>query len=141
MQITKRQNVTLWVIQAILTALFVFAGGMKLVLPAAMLAGPVPLPVAFMRFIGVAELCGALGLVLPGIFGARRNLTPLAAIGLVTIMAGATTITLEGGQIAGAMVPLVVGLLAASIAYGRRQWLQTRVSISRPIVRRLSRAA
>lgn len=141
MQITKRQNVTLWVIQGILTALFLFAGGMKLVLPAAMLTGPVPLPVAFMRFIGVAELCGALGLVLPGIFGIRRNLTPLAAIGLVTIMAGATTITLEGGQIAGALVPLVVGLLAASIAYGRRQWLQARVSTTRPVVRRLSRAA
>lgn len=140
-QITKRQNVTLWTIQAILAALFLFAGGMKLVLPAAMLTGPVAVPVAFLRFIGVAEACGALGLVLPGIFGIRRNLTPLAAVGLVTIMAGATTVTLEGGQIAGSLVPLVVGLLAVSIAYGRREWFRTRVSIPQPVARRLGRAA
>ena len=59
----------LWVVQVLLALLFVFAGGMKLVLPLDQLAGPVPLPGAFIRFIGVAELLGGLGLILPAARG------------------------------------------------------------------------
>jgi uncharacterized membrane protein YphA (DoxX/SURF4 family) len=57
----------LWVVQVALAALFLFAGGMKLVLPLEKMAGPPALPGALLRFIGVAEVCGALGLVLPGL--------------------------------------------------------------------------
>ena len=49
----------------------------------------------------------------------RPNLTPLAAAGLVIIMIGATVVTLAGGDLAPALIPLVVGLLAAFVAYGR----------------------
>jgi hypothetical protein len=62
---------------------------------------------------------GALGLVLPGLFRVRTDLTFLAAVGLVLIMTGATTITLGQGQILPAIGPLVLGLLAAFIARGR----------------------
>jgi hypothetical protein len=116
---TRKTVVLLWVIQGLLAALFVFAGGMKLVLPLDKLAGPVPLPGLFLRFIGVAEVLGAVGLILPGLLGIRTGLTPLAAAGLVVIMIGATGITLAGGAVAPAMVPLVVGVLATSVAYGR----------------------
>ncbi|HTL01105.1 MAG TPA: DoxX family protein [Vicinamibacterales bacterium] len=116
---TRKTVVLLWVIQGLLAALFVFAGGMKLVLPLDKLAGPVPLPGLFLRFIGVAEVLGAVGLILPGLLGIRTGLTPLAAAGLVVIMIGATGITLAGGMVAPAMVPLVVGVLATSVAYGR----------------------
>ena len=116
---TRKTVVLLWVIQGLLAALFVFAGGMKLVLPLDKLAGPVPLPGLFLRFIGVAEVLGAVGLILPGLLGIRTGLTPLAAVGLVVIMIGATGITLAGGMVAPAMVPLVVGVLATSVAYGR----------------------
>ncbi len=92
---------------------------MKLALPLAMLKGPVPLPGWFLRFLGVCELLGALGLILPGLLGIRPGLTPLAGAGLVIIMIGATTITLVGGPVALAWIPFVVGLLAASVAYGR----------------------
>jgi DoxX-like family len=109
----------LWVVQALLALLFVFAGGMKLVLPLDQLAGPVPLPGAFVRFIGVAELLGGLGLILPAALRIRPGLTPLAAAGLVVIMIGAVVITLIGGQPGGAVISLVVGLLAAFVAYGR----------------------
>jgi hypothetical protein len=109
----------LWTVQVLLALLFLFAGGTKLVLPLDKLAGPVPLPGPFLRFIGVAEILGALGLVLPGLFGIRPGLTPLAAGGLVIIMIGATAVTLAGGTIALAIIPLVVGLLAAFVAYGR----------------------
>ena len=109
----------LWIVQGLLALLFLFAGGVKLILPLEKLAMPLPLPALFVRFIGVAEVLGAIGLVLPGLLRIRPGLTPLAAAGLVIIMIGATVLTLMGGDVAMALIPLVVGFLAAFIAYGR----------------------
>jgi hypothetical protein len=109
----------LWIVQGLLALLFLFAGGMKLVLPLEELTGPMPLPGWFVRFIGVAEVLGAIGLILPGLLHLRLGLTPLAAAGLVLIMSGATVLTLAGGDIVMALIPLVVGLLSAFVAYGR----------------------
>ena len=109
----------LWIVQGLLALIFLFSGGMKLVLPLEKLTGPVPLPGFFVRFIGVCEVLGALGLILPGIFRIRPGLTPLAAAGLVIIMIGATVITLIGGDLMAAGISLVVGLLAVFVAYGR----------------------
>ena len=110
---------TLWIVQGLLAAVFLFAGGMKLVLPLEELAASTPIPGRFLRFIGVCELLGALGLILPGLLRTRPGLTPLAAAGLVIIMIGATVITLMAGEIVAALISLVVGLLAAFVAYGR----------------------
>jgi len=109
----------LWIVQGSLALIFLFAGGIKLVLPLEKLTGPVPLPGPFVRFIGVAEVLGGIGLILPGLLRIRPDLTPLAAAGLVIIMTGATVITLAGGDIAPALIPLGVGLLLAFVAYGR----------------------
>ena len=109
----------LWVVQGLLALLFLFAGGMKLVLPLEALKGPVALPGLFLRGIGVAEVLGAFGLILPGLLRVQPGLTPLAAAGLVIIMIGATVVTVVGGQPAAALIPLVVGLLAAFVAFGR----------------------
>ena len=114
-----RSGTRLWIAQGLLAALFLFAGGMKLVLPTDTLAAQSHLPGAFMKFIGLAEALGALGLVLPGIFHIRERLTPLAAAGLVIIMIGAVVTTIVQGQGLGAIVPAVVGLLAAYVARGR----------------------
>jgi hypothetical protein len=119
-----RKNVTLWVIQGLLAALFLLAGAMKLVMPIEAMAGPVALPGFLLRFIGVAETLGAIGLILPGLLRIHRELTPLAASGLVVIMIGATVITAMGGTFAPALVPLFVGLLAAAVAYGRTHTTQ-----------------
>ena len=113
------RNAMLWILQGLLAALFLFAGGMKLVMPLDQMAGPVALPGAFLRFIGVAEVLGAIGLVLPWLLKIRPGLTPLAALGLLVIMCGATIITLIGGQVGGAIVPFVIGLLLVVIACGR----------------------
>lgn len=113
-------NVALWVIQGPLAVIFLLAGGMKLILPIEALSGPVGLSGPFLRFIGVAEVLGALGLVLPWLLRIRPGLTPLAAAGLVVIMTGATVVTAMAGQASAALVPLTVGLLAALVAYGRR---------------------
>jgi DoxX-like family len=109
----------LWIIQGLLALLFLFAGGMKLVLPLEELTGPISLPGLFVRFIGVAEVLGALGLILPGLLRIWPDLTPLAAAGLVIIMSGATVLTLASGEVVPALIPLVVGLLLVFVAYGR----------------------
>jgi hypothetical protein len=109
----------LWIVQGLLALLFLFAGGMKLVMPLEVLTAQTPLPGLFVRFIGVAEVLGAIGLILPGLLHIRPGLTPLAATGLVIIMIGATVLTLASGEVAPALIPLVVGLLAAFVVYGR----------------------
>ncbi len=113
---------TLWTIQILLALIFLFAGSMKLILPIEMMTAQMPLPGQFLRFIGVCEVAGAFGLILPGLTRIQRHLTPLAACGLVVIMVGAVALTLASQGVAGAVVPLVVGGLAACVAYGRRSW-------------------
>jgi len=112
-------NCALWIVQGLLALIFLFAGGMKLVLPVEAMTAQMPLPGLFLRFIGVAEVLGAIGLILPGLLRIRPGLTPLAAAGLVIIMIGATVLTLASGAVASALIPLVVGLLSAFVAYGR----------------------
>ncbi len=115
-----RTNILLWIVQALLTALFLLAGGMKLALPLEAFAGPIHLPGWFLRFLGVCEVLGAVGLIVPYLTSICPALTPLAASGLVIIMTGATTLTAVYVGVAPALLPLIVGTLAASVAYGRR---------------------
>ncbi len=121
-----RFNRTLWVLQGLLAALFLFAGGMKLVVPAEQLAGPVELPGGLMRVIGVAEVLGAVGLVLPWLLQIRPALTPLAAGGLIIIMTGATAITWLGLGVGPAVMPFAIGVLCAVVAYGRSRSVSRR---------------
>lgn len=114
----------LWTIQGLLAVLFLLNSGMKLLMPIEMLTAGSPLPGWFIRFIGVAEGLGAIGLILPGLLKIKPGLTPLAAAGLVIIMIGATVLTAlgmggEGVPPIMAVIPLVVGILAAFVAYGR----------------------
>lgn len=117
---TKRASGTLWVIQGLLAAVFLFAGGFKLAMPLAALAKVSPLPPLFLKFVSVCEISGAFGLILPGLLHIREGLTPLAAAGLVIIMIGATITTVATLGAAPAVLPFVVGTLAAVVAWGRR---------------------
>ncbi|HEX5972690.1 MAG TPA: DoxX family protein [Gemmatimonadaceae bacterium] len=113
-------NRALWTAQVLVALLFLFAGSMKFIMPAEkMQQGPIVFPLAFMYFIGLCECLGALGLVLPGLTRVHTELTPLAAAGLTIIMIGATTVTVLGMGVAAAILPAVVGLVTAWIAYGR----------------------
>ncbi len=114
-----RLNYTLWGTQGLLALIFVAAGAMKLVMPLADLADQSGLPGPFMKFIGVAEVLGGLGMILPGLLRIRSSLTPLAAAGLVIIMIGATVDTLAIDGAALAVMPIVIGMLAGFVAYGR----------------------
>jgi len=127
-------TVSLWIIQGLLALLFLFAGSMKLILPIEMMTAqmPLPLPGLFLQFIGTAEVAGAIGLILPSLLRIRPGLTPLAACGLLIIMIGATVVTLLGGDVVSALFPLVVGLLLAFVAYGRRESFTKTFSKGRP---------
>ena len=112
-------NVALWIAQALLAAVFLFAGGMKLVVPVEEMTQQMTIPGWFLRILGVVEVLGGIGVLLPWLLGIRPGLTPLAAAGLVIVMIGAVAVTLATADVATALIPLVVGLLAAFVAYGR----------------------
>lgn len=117
-------SILLWIIQILLALLFLFSGGIKLVIPPDKLQAQAPpgaihFPGWFLIFIGVCEVLGALGLVLPGVTRIRQELTTLAALGLTIIMIGAVVTVTMGQGIKDAIVPFVVGLLCAFVAYER----------------------
>lgn len=119
-------NIVLWIIQILLALTFLFAGGTKLVLSAETLQSMSPpnsivWPMWFIKFIGVCEVLGALGLVLPGLFRRQQYLTVLAAIGLTILMIGAVITTIMSLGAAAAVTPLIIGILCAFVAYGRRK--------------------
>jgi len=114
---TKALGVALWTAQITLAMLFLFAGVMKFVMPVKEMTSGSSLPGSFFHFIGVMEVLGAIGLVLPCLLRISPFLTPVAACGLVIIMAGATVTSIPMGWIS--LLPLFVGVAAAFIAYGR----------------------
>jgi len=115
-------NRVLWIVQGLLALLFLFGGVAKLAMPLDELAAVSGLPGALLVIVSVAEVLGAIGLILPGLLRIRPGLTPLAATGLTVIMIGATVLSaagVGGGDAVMALFPLVTGLLAAFVAYGR----------------------
>ena len=119
-------NIVLWIIQILLALLFLFAGVTKL-LPIITMPPPPPNmwmpPMWFLKFIGLCEFLGALGLVLPGLFHRQQYLTVWAAIGLTIIMIGAVVVSVMAMGVGAGVLPLIVGLLCVFVAYGRRSYL------------------
>lgn len=116
---TTKTGILLWTAQILLAALFLVAGGMKLVIPMDLLSAQAHLPGFFLRFIGVAEVLGGIGLVLPALLRIQPTLTPVAAAGLTVIMTGATMTSVLTMGPAGAIGPVIIGFITGSVAYGR----------------------
>lgn len=114
-------NIILWILQVLLGLLFIFAGVMKFVMSVEEMnaQAPVVMPGLFLHFIGICEVLGGLGLILPSLLRIQPRLTSLAALGLAIITAGATVITLMGPMKAAAAYPLIICLLCLFVAYGR----------------------
>ena len=117
-----KPNTRLWTAQVVLAALFLFAGVFKLITPTDALATQSHMNGAFIKFIGVCETLGAIGLIVPWLTRIRSELTPLAASGLVIIMTGAVTVSLIQGAGVASAFPGIVGVLAFYVARGR--WSQ-----------------
>lgn len=117
-------HIALWIVQVLLALAFFMAGAMKLSQPIdALLANGMTFvaysPAWLVRFIGLAELLGAIGLLAPSVLKILPPLSALAAAGLALIMALAFGVHLTHGE-APAVVPnLVLGGLAAFVAWGR----------------------
>ena len=116
----RKMNILLWIIQGLLALLFLFAGVTKFTMSIEEMTKQIQLPGLFLRFIGAAEILGALGLILPGLLRIQPGLTPLAAAGLAIITIGATVVTLMSGLGALALFPFVVALLCGFVAYSRQ---------------------
>lgn len=117
-------NIALWVIQILLALLYLFSAGTKLILSTEQLRAmgspnQILIPGLLIKFIGVCEALGGLGLVLPGLFRIKTWLTPLAAACLTIIMIGAVAFTIAGDGVIMAITPAVTGILVAFVAYGR----------------------
>ncbi|PRQ06948.1 DoxX family protein [Enhygromyxa salina] len=115
-------NIALWIIQALLALAFLLAGGMKLAMPIdTLLANGMTvvehMPAALVRFIGLSEVAGAVGLILPAALRIKPKLTPIAAGALAFVMVLAAITHLALGEAFGA--PLMLGSLAAFVAWGR----------------------
>ena len=135
MRNSKWLNAGLWTVQGLLALFFALASGApKLLLPPEMVPLPIPLPSLFVSFVGVCEVLGALGLILPGLLRIRPGLTPLAATGLVLLTICATVYQLAAGQPESAVFALAMGLVAAFVAYGRWRVAPLRGAAHPPVV-------
>jgi len=116
-------NVFLWIVQSILAAMFVMAGLMKSTQPKEKLAPKLPWVADFsagtVRFIGVVELLGGLGLILPAATGIAPVLTPTAATGLAVVMVLAAATHVRRREPSAVAFNAVLFVLAAVVAWGR----------------------
>ncbi len=116
-------NVALWIVQALLALVFLVTGFLKVSQPLSQLSKRMEwvksVPPALVRFLGVAEILGAVGMVLPPLTGVMPWLTPVAAVGLMIVMVGASAHHASRREYRQVGLTLVLFLMAAFVAYGR----------------------
>ena len=122
-QRSKALHLTLWIAQVILAAMFLMSGFMKLSQPIDQLSKMLPwaaqVPEALVRFIGVAEVLGAVGLILPSLLRIQPKLTPIAAVGLALVMLFAVVFHISRGETPMIGMNFILIAIAAFIAWGR----------------------
>ncbi len=126
-------NLALWIAQVLLALLFFAVGSAKALSATDAMAQAMGLSPALVRFIGVSELLGAFGLILPAATRIKPRLTALAAVGLGVIMILATLFHLSRREYPNAGETIVILAVTAFVAYGR--------GVRRPIAAKASRAA
>ncbi len=119
----KALNITLWIVQIILALLFIMTGVVKFTSSIeeqrSQMEWPKHVSEGLIHFVGIIEIVGALGLLLPSILKIKPQLTPWAAIGLALIMIFATILNVSVGETK-AIVPLLsISAIALFVAWGR----------------------
>jgi uncharacterized membrane protein YphA (DoxX/SURF4 family) len=114
-------NTFLWTLQLVLGVLFTLHGAALLIMPPQLKGqlASLPYPQGFLRFIGLCELLGALGLILPWWLGVVPVLTPLAAAGLAVIMVGAAVTHMRASEVRQVAVTSALALLLVVIVFAR----------------------
>lgn len=120
---SKALHIILWVLQILIGGTFIMAGAAKAFQPIAELAAqivwPGDIPAILTRFIGVSELLGGLGLILPAALRIQPRLTPFAAMALSVIMLLAALFHLYRGEYNAILMNVILGTLTLFIAWGR----------------------
>ena len=120
---SRALHISLWVVQALLGAAFLMAGFTKATQPKDMLAAQMPWTAVvgegMTRFIGISEVLGAVGLILPALTRIKPKLTALAGAGLVTVRVLAMGFHLARGEMMALPINGVLAALAAFVAWGR----------------------
>ena len=117
-------NLALWIVAIVLAAVFAASGLMKLLVPKEKLVNvgqgwAQDFSATSIRLIGVAEVLGAAGLILPAVTHIAPILVPLAAIGLVLVMVGAAVVHARRKETMNIAVNVVLLALAVFVAWGR----------------------
>lgn len=119
-------NTALWIIQGVLAAAFLMIGGMKLMMPKAQLAGMGDMLAWTHDFteqqikgIGILEVLGAIGIILPPLVGILPILSPLAALGLTLVGIGAVVTHIRRNETQLALMPGMLAVLALFVVIGR----------------------
>ena len=116
-------NIALWIIQVLVAVMFVLAGFPKAFQPIDTLAKRLPwvkeVPAWLVRFIGICELLGAVGLILPAVTHVLPPLTALAAFGLALVMVCAMIFHISRREYSRISFSVILLVLAAFLAYGR----------------------
>ena len=120
---SKGANITAWTLQVVLSLMFIMTGAMKSFLPVEQLSASLPwvaeVPGGLVRFIGLAELLGGFGLILPSLFKIKTRLTPLAALGIVSVMVAASIFHVVRGEMGVIGMNIVLAGLAGTVAWLR----------------------
>lgn len=119
-------NLTLWIVTALLAVVYLASGGGKLIMPKEKIAAMTPsarwvedFDAGTVKAIGALEVLAAMGLVLPATLGIAPVLVPLAAIGLVVIMAGAVITRIRRREAKEMAADLTYLALLGFVAWGR----------------------
>jgi putative oxidoreductase len=122
-------HVALWIVQVVLGLLFVAVGAMKVSQSISNLAASLPwvttVSPALVRFIGISELLGGLGLIAPAATRIAPVLTPLSGAALTIVMLLASAFHLSRGEFGVLPVPVFLAAFAAFVAWGR--WSEVRI--------------
>jgi uncharacterized membrane protein YphA (DoxX/SURF4 family) len=117
-------NALLWTMQIVLALVFAGAGAVKLIQPRDRLAKSLggwvyDFPAPLLKPLGLAELLGAVGLIVPPLVHIAPILTPVAAAGLVVVMIGAVVSHARRREFANVVVNVALAFMAAVVAWGR----------------------
>ena len=120
---SKTLNITLWIVQGLTAALMLMSAFMKIALPIPELSAKWKwtgeLPQQVVRMLGIVDLLGGIGIILPAILKIKPGLTPLAAVGVVLLMISATVFHISRGEASVIAFNIILMLLASFIAWGR----------------------
>lgn len=120
---SKTLHIVLWILQVLLASMLLWAGFTKLFEPIVKLSTMWPwtgqVPVAFVKFTGVVDILGAMGLILPSLSRIKPKLTPIAAIALCVLMVCAIVFHVARGEASHIGINIMFIGIAAFVAWGR----------------------